>query len=158
VHRWSGGAIGARLAAGLGIPGILAFSASPLGGQVPALAATVGCTTTTTTSYTADVCLTSPLPDAIVSGDVAESATVTVLSGTAAPKRLVFTIDSKYLLSDFQDPFAFTLSSFHWVDGLHTLGVSVQMTDGSTTSPASLSVTFANGVTSPPVNNNLPTT
>ncbi len=157
-RRFGGsGAIGGRLAVGLGILGVLALPASPLVGQVPVLAATVGCATTTTTSYAANVCLTSPLPGATVSGNVTESATVTVLSGTVSTKRVVFTIDSKYLLSDFEDPFIFTLTTTHWVDGAHTLAVSAQMTDGSTTGAAGLSVIFANGVTTPPVNNNLPT-
>ena len=155
---FGGGALAGRLAVGLGIVGILAVSASPLGAPVRVLAAGVACATTTATSYAATVCLTSPLPDTTVSGNVTESATVTVLTGTALPKRLIFTIDGKYLLSDVQDPFNFMLSSAHWMDGLHTLGVSVEMTNGSTTSAASLNVTFANGVTTPPVNSNLPTT
>jgi hypothetical protein len=93
-----------------------------------------------------------------VSGVVNVSATATMLvSGNLRVVRGVFTIDGDYTLTDYQSPYSFDLPTRYWVDGLHTLSASLVMSDNSTTTPISESLTFSNGLSVVPPNTNSPT-
>jgi len=115
------------------------------------------CTTTTTSSYSVQLCLNQPDADSVVSGNVSVSASATILSGSARVARFVYTIDGVYTLTDFMRPSNFVLPTAHWVDGAHNLSVSAVMSSGSHTSSTSETVTFANGITVVPPNTNSPT-
>src|SRR5690349_17031771 len=54
----------------------------------------------------------------------------------------------------FQTPFSFNLPTTKWVDGTRLLELEALMKDGFTSQRASISLTFLNGITQPPVNNN----
>jgi len=135
---------------------LVSFAHGP-GAARPVLAAGTPCTTTTTTHYTVQVCLTQPGDGATVTGTSTVAGTFAVLSGTTRVQQMVFSLDDKYLLTDFQrSPDTFTISSQRWVDGPHKLSVYASLNDNTDTSanPAFIFVTFANGVTTPPVNTN----
>ena len=122
-----------------------------------ALADAPPCSTTTTATYSVQVCLTQPTPDATVTGGVSVSATTAILSGSLRVVRVVFTVDAGYTLTDYQNPYSFVLPTAHWVDGLHTLSVSAVMSDTTSTSSAGESLTFSNGLSVVPPNTTPPT-
>ena len=130
-----------------------------------AVAGSPPCSTTTTATYSVQLCMTQPAAGSTVSGAVTVSATVTALvSSTIRIVRMVFTVDDSptvngYTLTDYQAPYTFVLPTTKWVDGVHTLSVSAIMSDNPNvnTNPASESLTFSNGLSSVPPNNNPPT-
>ena len=119
------------------------------------------CSTTITATYSVQLCLTQPDAGSTVSGAVTVSATATmILSGNLRVVRMVFTVDDPstgYTLTDYQSPYTFALPTTKWVDGVHTLSVSAVMSDNSNTNSTSESLTFSNGQSSVPSNNNPPT-
>jgi Carboxypeptidase regulatory-like domain/Calcineurin-like phosphoesterase len=121
------------------------------------LAASPPCVTTTTSSYSVQVCLTRPDPGSVVSGNVGVSASATLLSGSSRVTRFVYTIDGVYTLTDYQRPSNFFLPTAHWVDGAHNLSLSALMSDGTNTGSVTETITFSNGVTVVPPNTNAPT-
>lgn len=133
-----------------------------------------GCRTSANGSaYSVTLCLTSPQAGQ-VAGNVLVTATVATnsLNGQQVTARatVVFCLDaaaatcpdggSGYLLSDYpatgKTTYGFTLPTNRWVDGAHALTARVEMSDGfaspQPTPPVSL--TFSNGVTTPPPNGN----
>ena len=122
----------------------------------PASAAPM-CQTTTATSgaYTVEVCITAPSDNATLSGSVTVSATMkaTATGGVASgAQRMVFSLDGVYLLTDYQAPYSFTLNTRRFVDGPHTLAVHALMRDTYVSPDSSAQLTFANGISTPPVN------
>ncbi|HRA65271.1 MAG TPA: Ig-like domain-containing protein, partial [Caldilinea sp.] len=105
-------------------------------------------------SYTVTVCLTTPSAGSVISGMTPAQATVSVTGANPGVRRLIFYVDNQYALTAFGLPYAFDLPTGQWVDGAHTLAVEALLRDNFTTSRAAASLTFANGVSAPPVNNN----
>jgi hypothetical protein len=137
----------AALAAGLAVGGLTLMA-------LPAAAAG-SCATTSPASntYSVTVCITAPAAGATVTGSTDVTATVSVTGTNPGTRELLFTLDNGNLLWDFQSPFTWTLDSTRWVDGSHTIRVQAIMKDGyTTTSPATDTITFSNGITTPPVN------
>lgn len=102
--------------------------------------------------YTVLLCLTQPSAGDTVVGDILVAATVNVTIG-ASPgvAKTEWSMDGQYLLTDFQSPHQFTLSSADFADGAHAIGVSAKMRDGYVTPQTVITVTFANGnPTAPP--------
>ena len=62
------------------------------------------CNTTTTSSYSVQLCLNQPDAGSVVSGNVSVSASATILSGSGRVARFVYTIDGAYTLTDFMRP------------------------------------------------------
>ena len=124
--------------------------------QIPASAAGNACRTSSPVSaaYAVTVCITAPADGAIVSGVRNVTATATVTGTSPGVARLVFYLGGEYLLTDFQTPFSFSLPTTKWVDGTRLLELEALMKDGFTSERASISLTFLNGITQPPVNNN----
>ncbi|MEP6753182.1 MAG: carboxypeptidase regulatory-like domain-containing protein [Candidatus Dormiibacterota bacterium] len=128
-----------------------------------AVAGPAPCNTTTTSTYSVQLCLTQPDAGSTVSGNVSVLATATmIVSGNIRVVRMVFTVDDPltgYTLTDYQSPYTFALPTTKWVDGVHTLSVSAIMSDNPniSTSATSESLTFSNGLTSVPPNNTPPT-
>src|SRR5205814_9312999 len=115
------------------------------------------CSTTTTSTYSVQVCLNQPDAGSVVTGNVSVSSSATVSSGSVRVTRFVYTIDGAYTLTDFMRPPNFILPTARWVDGAHNLSVSAVMSDGSKTNSTSETLTFVNGVTVVPPNTNAPT-
>ncbi len=114
-----------------------------------------GCATSTPSSgsYTVTLCFTSPTAGSTVSGAVTVTPSYSVSKTSPSVSHIIYYLDGKYILTDFQKPFPFSLPTIYWVDGSHTLSFAALMSDGYTTShKASISVKFKNGITSPPVN------
>jgi hypothetical protein len=120
---------------------------------VPAMAAPT-CSSSGPGTYTATVCISSPETGATVSGLPTVSATVSVTSGGPSVQRMIFSLAGSYLLTDFNAPFTFILPTTKFADGTRTLSVQALMRDGFTTASTSISLTFSNGLTTPPVNHN----
>lgn len=116
----------------------------------PSLAASGTCATTTFSTYSIQVCVTAPAAGATVSGDVGVTVSTKVLSGKASVQKTITTLDGGYLITDFQTPYGYTLRTPWWADGAHTLAVKAYLRDGNVTNAVSETLTFANGVTSPP--------
>ncbi len=118
--------------------------------RAPSPAAAATCQSTTQTAYVVTICISAPAPGATVSGDAQTAATVSVSGTSPGIQRVVFSLDSGYLLTDFSAPYTFLLPSAMWVDGSYTLSASASMRDGVTSNSASIGLTFANGVKKPP--------
>lgn len=100
-------------------------------------------------AYAVKVCLSvgsaSPL-----SGDAVVTSTVTITGSSPGIRRLEFTIDGEYLLTDFESPYTFVLPTAQFVDGSHAVRADVMLRDGATAHSPTVSTSFANGVTTPP--------
>jgi chitodextrinase len=104
--------------------------------------------------YTVNVCFTSPSDGSTASGPTTVSVTVSVTGTSPGIRRMTSYLDGAHLLTDFQAPYTFTIPSDRFVDGTKTIEVEAWMRDGFISQRASISLQFANGVTSPPVNTN----
>ena len=145
--RRLGGSPGRALSTLIG--GAVVLSATMLGATVPVLAAAT-CASSGRASYTVTVCISAPANGATATGNVAVAADVTITGTSPGVQRLVFTLDSAYLLTDFAAPFTFQLPSANWVDGTHQLAGHALLRDGFTSSDVAITLSFANGVSSPP--------
>ncbi|MCW3842512.1 DNRLRE domain-containing protein [Micromonospora yasonensis] len=109
-------------------------------------------TSTAPAGYAVLLCLTQPSAGSTAVGDTLVAATVNVTAGTSpGVAKTEWFIDGQYLLTDFQSPHQFSLSSADFADGAYTIGVAAKMRDGYVTPEAVITVTFANGnPTAPP--------
>ncbi|HEY3312200.1 MAG TPA: Ig-like domain-containing protein [Anaerolineales bacterium] len=105
-------------------------------------------------AYTVTVCFSSPADGAVLSGTQTISVSTSTTGANPGFARMIFYLGGEYLLMDFQSPYTFSVPTGKWVDGARTLEVEAFMKDGYTSPRASLNVTFQNGVSTPPVNNN----
>lgn len=104
-------------------------------------------------TYTVTLCFTAPVAGATLSGNNSVTISISVSGTNPGVQRAIYNMDSTYLITSFASPYAFTLPTANYVDGSHTLSVQLFMRDGFTTGITSESVTFTNGVSSPPTNN-----
>jgi fibronectin type 3 domain-containing protein len=121
----------------------------------PAESASPTCQTSTAASggYTVLVCLTQPASGSTIVGDAPVTATVNVTVGTSpGVAKTEWSLDGQYLITDFQSPHQFTVSSADFIDGTHVIGVSAKMRDGYVTPETVITVTFANGNATTPTN------
>jgi chitodextrinase len=114
--------------------------------------ATSHCATSGPGSYTVTVCIDQPAEGATLVGTPTVIASVSFTGAPPNVRLLQFDLGAAYLLSDFASPYQFKLPTTRWVDGSYDLSAKVVMTDGFASSPASVTVTFDNGITEPPVN------
>jgi hypothetical protein len=116
-------------------------------------------------AFVVELCLT--VPSTTVSGNVTVSATVSLVSGSPSTnghrvQRMVFKLDGQPLLTDYAGPdYEFTLPTQKWVDGDYLLEVEdmTRYIDPATgtnfvTDRIPMTLTFSNGNSEPPVNNN----
>jgi chitodextrinase len=136
------------------ILGGLTLSPAPF--QAPAFAAGTNCVTSTSPggTYTVTPCITSPADGATLVGAQTVSATFTTTGANPGVAKLIFYLNGQYLITDYSSPYSFTLPTNKWVDGSYVLAVSTLMKDGFTSQLSSITVTFQNGVTTPPTNTN----
>jgi Bacterial Ig domain/Calcineurin-like phosphoesterase len=124
--------------------------------QAPQAAASGTCATSSPASnaYSVTVCITAPAAGATVTGSTTVSGTVSVSGTNPGVRELVFTLNGSALLWDFQSPYTWKLDSTRWVDGTYSLQVHPIMRDGFNQPQTTESLTFSNGITTPPVNSN----
>ncbi|GAB3355425.1 hypothetical protein GCM10027452_23020 [Micromonospora halotolerans] len=121
----------------------------------PAESASPTCRTSSPPSgaYTVLVCVAQPPNGSTIEGDAVVTATVNVTVGTSpGVAKTEWSLDGQYLLTDFQSPHQFVLSSADFADGEHVLGVSAKMRDGYAGPETHITVTFANGNVTAPEN------
>jgi hypothetical protein len=124
--------------------------------QLPAKAAGTNCISSSPPggAYTVTPCFTGPTDGAKVSGNQTVSVMATVVGINPGISDLTFYLNGQYLITDFQSPYTFILPTNKWVDGNQVLAVAVTMKDGFISQRSSITLTFNNGITTPPVNNN----
>ncbi|HXD11620.1 MAG TPA: metallophosphoesterase, partial [Anaerolineales bacterium] len=122
----------------------------------PALAAGTNCVTSgpPSNAYAVTPCITGPADLATVSGLQTVSATYTTSGANPGVAKLYFYLNGEYLITDYSNPYTFSLTTNNWVDGSYVLAVAALMKDGFTSQLSSITLTFNNGVTTPPVNTN----
>jgi hypothetical protein len=137
---------------------LLAFISAPTTRLVqPALAAPANCADSSPLSalYVVEVCITSPASGDTFITNGTITATASVLSGTnPGVQRMIFYLDSTYLLTSYASPYSFTLPTNRYVDGSYTLYAQALMRDGFTTTQASITLILNTGTITPPVNTN----
>ncbi|MEV0809078.1 DNRLRE domain-containing protein [Micromonospora sp. NPDC050200] len=102
--------------------------------------------------YTVLLCITQPSSGSTLVGDALVTATVNVTVGTSpGVAKTEWTLDGRHLLTDYQSPHQFTISTADFADGEHAIGVSARMRDGYLTPATVITADFANGnPTAPP--------
>ena len=137
-----------------GLVAIAALSAIALCGPSRASAAACQTSGPAAGAYTVTICLTAPLDGASVFGVTSVNATVSTTGTSPGVQKLFFYLDGQYVLTDYQAPYTFNIPTDQYVDGVKTIEAEAFMRDGYVTAPrASVTATFTNGVTTPPVNN-----
>jgi chitodextrinase len=123
--------------------------------QTSALDSTCTSSTPASGAYTVTLCFTSPGAGSVVSGPVTVEVSATITGTSPGIIRMVFYLDGADLLIDYLSPYSFVLPTTKWQDGDYTIAVEAVMRDGYVTAnQATLPVTFNNGISQPPVNNN----
>ncbi len=124
--------------------------------SLPVLAQGTGCASSSPSggAYTVTLCFFDPADGSPLSGDTLVTTTVSVSGTSPGIQRVIFYLDGSYLLTDYQIPYAFTLPTTKWIDGNHTLSVESLFRDGFVAQQAAVTVSFDNGITTPPVNTN----
>jgi hypothetical protein len=106
-------------------------------------------------AYTVTICITAPSDGATLTGNVPVTITVSVTGTSPGIRRVISYLDGAYLITDYQSPYTYVLPTANFVDGSHSLGVEALMQDGFTTpNRATITNTFQNGISLPPVNHN----
>ena len=139
----------------------LSATSTPTSTAIPSPTPTSGptnaCATSTPPSgaYSVTLCFTSPNDGSVVSGDTVVSTSVSVSGTNPGISRMAFTINGYELITDFQSPYTFILPTTKWQDGTYGIEVEAVMRDGYVTAnQATISLSFSNGISQPPVNNN----
>ena len=101
-------------------------------------------------TYTVTPCITAPADGATLTGAQTVSATYTTTGANPGVAKLIFYLNGEYVITDYNSPYTFTLPTNKWVDGSYVLAVSALMKDGFTSQLSSITLTFNNGVTTPP--------
>ena len=148
--------------AGVNIPASASAGVSitkPLPGKpIPIGTQAASCATSSPSSgaYTVELCFAAPAIGSVLSGNASISPAVKVTgTGRSSVQEMVFYLNGNYLLTSFSSPYTFTLPTKKWLDGTYTLSVDAKMHDSFTSSQASMTVSFNNGITSLPTNNKL---
>ncbi len=103
------------------------------------------------TGFTVTLCITAPASGAIVSGPVAVTATMEIGGTAPAVNGITYLLDEKYLLFDAQAPYLFTMHTYLYAPGLHTLTGYVQFSGGYNSNLVKVPLTFlASAAPNPP--------
>lgn len=102
--------------------------------------------------YSVVVCITAPANGASLEGNQPVQGTISVTGSDPGVQSLTFFLDGAHLITDFHSQYTFILPTAHWVDGPYQLAVEAAMRDGFRARRPRMTATFANGVTTPPVN------
>lgn len=137
-----------RHTAALAAAGSVLLGATVVAAQ-PSAANQTTCTTTNAGTWSATLCL-SVLAEPTTTGPVDVAATVDVTSGGPRVAKAEFALRDGYLLTDYEAPYTFELDTADFVDGAGALRAHAVFRDGSISDPASVDLSFDNGVTTPP--------
>ncbi len=116
----------------------------------PVAAASCGTSGPSNGTYTITLCFTQPADGASLSDDTTVTVSVTTTGSAPSVRRVQFSLNGAYLLTDFNAPYTFTLPTQQWADGGYQLSAVAMLRDGFTTAATTIAVSFANGITSPP--------
>jgi hypothetical protein len=105
-------------------------------------------------SYTVNLCITVSGDGVQLSGHQTVEGSFTVTGNNPGVQSLTFFLDGEHLISDFEPRYSFILPTERWEDGIHTLAAAATMRDDFKSERTTTDVTFSNGVTTPPVNDN----
>ncbi len=105
-------------------------------------------------NYSITLCITAPADGATVTGNQTVIVSAAFTGTSPGVDDYVFYLDGDYLLTDLSRLGTFELPTEKFVDAERTLAVEALMKDGFTSDPASVSLTFNNGIVEPPVNTN----
>ena len=104
--------------------------ASPIAHAAPT------CTTSTAPAgYSVTVCISAPAGGATLSGSQTVTGTVSVTGTNPGVQRMVFYLDNIYLLTDYESPYTFSISTQKWVDGSHVIGLETLIPRSGTELP-----------------------
>ncbi|RJQ85471.1 Ig-like domain-containing protein [Amycolatopsis panacis] len=125
------GLVGADTPAALGVPPVCTNSLAPLG-------------------FRTSLCVTAPATGATVTGATTVRATVSVSGAAPAVNGVTYTLDGAYLLFDAESPYTFTLHTYLFTPGRHTLSASTAFSGGYDSPPLSMPLNFAASAAPPP--------
>jgi hypothetical protein len=100
--------------------------------------------------YEVRLCLTAPASSVPLTGDTWISATVDVENPDVRIRAVVFMLDDRNILSDFDPAYAFTLPVAYWPDGEHVLSAKVRLSDDHDSTPVAARLLFRTGTVSAP--------
>ena len=127
----------------------------PAATATPTPAPTNPCATSTPSSgaYSVTVCFTAPSSGSVVTGAVQVDISVSYTGTFPGITRVEFLINGGELITDFLSPYSFILPTTKWQDGSYNISAAAVMRDGYTgANPASISLGFSNGISTPPIN------
>ena len=114
------------------------------------------CKSSTNGSYTVNLCITEPANGATVTGVITVTTTASITGSSSGIAKLIFTLDGTYLITDYQAPYTFQLSTANFANGSHTLAVTATMRDGFITAAPAVTLNFNNAGAPPPGPNFVP--
>jgi hypothetical protein len=103
------------------------------------------CRTSGPSSYEVTICITTPRQGATLTGNEGVVATVRVDGDDPGVRRVVFSLDARYLLTDFRAPYRFVFPTAKFVDRSRTLEAVALMQDEFTSEATQVDVTLDNG-------------
>lgn len=108
-----------------------------------------------TSAYSITLCIT--VTSTTMTGVQPVTSSLIITGSKPGIQKVVYTLGSTYLLTDFSPPRSFNLPSNKWMDGAYTLTASLYLSSnpGTPVSPVNLSLTFSNGNGSTPINNSV---
>ena len=108
------------------------------------------CTPSTNGGYTVTLCITQPSNGATVTGVITVTTTAGITGSSSGIAKLIFTLDGAYLITDYQAPYTYQLSTANFANGSHTLAVTATMRDGYVTAAPAVTLNFNNAGAPPP--------
>ena len=114
------------------------------------------CKSSANGSYTVNLCITEPANGATVTGVITVTTTASISGSSSGIAKLIFTLDGTYLITDYQAPYTFQLSTANFANGSHTLAVTATMRDGFITAAPTVTLNFSNAGAPPPGPNFVP--
>ena len=112
-------------------------------------------TSSPSSKYSINLCISAPESGGTVSGNVPVAVTFSTTGSSPGISKLILYLNGSYLLMDYLPNYLIELPTAHFVDGGYTLGVVAVMRDKFITPQTLITLQFNNGNAVPPVNSNL---
>lgn len=101
---------------------------------------------------TVEICIDAPASGASTSGDVVVALHATVTGTPVTRPRMFIRLDGQTLITDYEEPYGFTLPTRRFADGMHTLEATLRSPSAAVSPSVTIPLTIANGV--PPIGAN----